>query len=198
MCAAPIGTLPAGGKQPGGDVLASWAEGLASRREGVRGRGCLRFAFYGRVSTEDWQDPAMSRARQLQQAVMLTAGRGVIVAEFFDTGQSRTLACADFGSMSITMMAVRFWAFCAPTMRAGGDRWLRPGADGRACRAVAGPVSRATYVCRPAARSPATASSLCCPSMDQCIPTDLVPSPPPPGPRAARRVIPALAGMALG
>jgi hypothetical protein len=92
VCAALMGTLPAGGKQPGGDVLASWAEGLASRREGVRGRGCLRFAFYGRVSTEDWQDPVTSRARQLQQAVMLTAGRGVIVAEFFDTGQSRTLA----------------------------------------------------------------------------------------------------------
>ncbi len=94
MCAAPIGTLPAGGKQPGGDVLASWAEGLASRREGVRGRGCLRFAFYGRVSTEDWQDPVTSRARQLQQATMLTAGRGVIVAEFFDTGQSRILPWA--------------------------------------------------------------------------------------------------------
>jgi hypothetical protein len=76
VCGAPMGTLPACGKQPGGDVLASWAEGLASRREGVRGRRCLRFAFYGRVSTEDWQDPVMSRARQLQQAVMLTAGRG--------------------------------------------------------------------------------------------------------------------------
>ena len=34
----------------------------------------------------------MPRARQLQQAVMLTAGRGVIVADFFDMGQSRTLA----------------------------------------------------------------------------------------------------------
>src|SRR5579863_3384925 len=53
--------------------------------------GCLRFAFYGRVSTEDWQDPVSSRARQLQQAVMLVAGHGVIVAEFFDTGESRTL-----------------------------------------------------------------------------------------------------------
>ena len=48
--------------------------------------GVLRFAFYGRVSTEDWQDPVTSRARQLQQAVMLTAGAGVITAEFFDTG----------------------------------------------------------------------------------------------------------------
>jgi hypothetical protein len=89
-----MGTLPAGGNQPGGDVLASWAEGLASRREAVRSRGCLRFAFYGRVSTEDWQDPVTSRARQLQQAVMLVAGRGVIAAEFFDTGQSRVLPWA--------------------------------------------------------------------------------------------------------
>lgn len=60
----------------------------------MRSRGRLRFAFYGRVSTEDWQDPESSRVRQLQQAVMLVAGRGVIVAEFFDTGESRALPWA--------------------------------------------------------------------------------------------------------
>ena len=54
----------------------------------------LRFAFYGRVSTEDWQDPVTSRARQLQQAAMLVSGHGVIAAEFFDTGESRTLPWA--------------------------------------------------------------------------------------------------------
>ena len=54
----------------------------------------LRFAFYGRVSTEDWQDPVTSRARQLQQAAMLVSGHGVITAEFFDTGESRTLPWA--------------------------------------------------------------------------------------------------------
>jgi site-specific DNA recombinase len=91
VCAAQMGMLPAGGLRPGGDMLASWAEGLGQSRAGGQGRGCLRFAFYGRVSTEDWQDPVTSRVRQLQQAVMLTAGRGVIVAEFFDTGESRTL-----------------------------------------------------------------------------------------------------------
>jgi site-specific DNA recombinase len=69
----------------GGDVLSSWAEKL-SGRAGERARGMLRFAFYGRVSTEDWQDPVTSRARQLQQALMLAAGVGVITAEFFDTG----------------------------------------------------------------------------------------------------------------
>jgi len=40
----------------------------------------MRFAFYGRVSTEDWQDPVTSRARQLAQAAMLVAGYGTIVA----------------------------------------------------------------------------------------------------------------------
>ena len=87
-----MGVLPAGGMRPGRDMLASWAEGLDRDRAGVRGRGCLRFAFYGRVSTEDWQDPVTSRAQQLAQAVMLTAGQGVIAAEFFDAGESRTLA----------------------------------------------------------------------------------------------------------
>jgi len=74
----------------GRDVLASWAEGLSGPAR-KRDQGCLQFAFYGRVSTEDWQDPVASRARQLQQAVMLVAGRGVIVAEFFDSGESRAL-----------------------------------------------------------------------------------------------------------
>ena len=58
------------------------------------GRGGLRFAFYGRVSTEDWQDPVTSRARQRDQAAVLAAGHGRIVAEFFDAGYSRTLAWA--------------------------------------------------------------------------------------------------------
>jgi site-specific DNA recombinase len=94
MCAAPMGILPPGSRQAGGDVLGAWAEGLAGRRPAVRGRGCLRFVFYGRVSTEDWQDPVSSRARQLQQAVMLTGGHGIIVAGFFDVGESRELPWA--------------------------------------------------------------------------------------------------------
>jgi hypothetical protein len=43
-------------------VLGSWAEKL-SGGAGKRARGVVRFAFYGRVSTEDWQDPVTSRAR---------------------------------------------------------------------------------------------------------------------------------------
>jgi site-specific DNA recombinase len=60
----------------------------------VPGRGGLRFAFYGRVSTEDWQDPVTSRARQRKQARVLVAGHGTIVAGFFDSGHSRTLPWA--------------------------------------------------------------------------------------------------------
>ena len=79
--------------------LTGWAERSAVRRAGrltaggpVPGR--LRFVFYGRVSTEDWQDPVTSRARQREQAEALVCGHGVIVAEFFDVGESRTVAWA--------------------------------------------------------------------------------------------------------
>jgi hypothetical protein len=77
---------------PGVDALAAWAQRSGGGRAGGAERGGLRFAFYGRVSTEDWQDPVTSRARQLAQAGALVAGHGRIVAQFFDTGQSRTLA----------------------------------------------------------------------------------------------------------
>jgi site-specific DNA recombinase len=70
----------------------AWAEGSGRLRAGGPARGGLRFAFYGRVSTEDWQDPVTSRARQREQAEALVRGHGVVVAEFFDAGQSRTVA----------------------------------------------------------------------------------------------------------
>jgi DNA invertase Pin-like site-specific DNA recombinase len=92
--AAPFAREPVPGKGADGDVLALWAERTGRRRAGVPGRGGLRFAFYGRVSTEDWQDPVTSRARQREQAGVLVAGHGRIVAEFFDSGQSRTLPWA--------------------------------------------------------------------------------------------------------
>jgi DNA invertase Pin-like site-specific DNA recombinase len=52
----------------------------------------LRFAFYGRVSTEDWQDPESSRARHREQAEALVRSHGHVVAEFFDEGESRSVA----------------------------------------------------------------------------------------------------------
>ena len=50
-----------------------------------------RFAFYGRVSTEDQQDPEASRSWQIARARALSERHGEIVAEFFDIGQSRSI-----------------------------------------------------------------------------------------------------------
>jgi site-specific DNA recombinase len=52
----------------------------------------LRFAFYGRVSTEDAQDPEASRSWQKRRAVdLITPHGGVLVSDYFDVGQSRSL-----------------------------------------------------------------------------------------------------------
>lgn len=52
----------------------------------------IRFAFAGRVSTEDAQDPDASRGWQMRRARSLIEPHGgVIVEEFFDIGQSRSL-----------------------------------------------------------------------------------------------------------
>jgi site-specific DNA recombinase len=51
-----------------------------------------RFAFYGRVSTEDQQDPESSRQWQLTRSkALIEPVGGAIVAEFFDVGLSRSL-----------------------------------------------------------------------------------------------------------
>jgi site-specific DNA recombinase len=55
-------------------------------------RDAQRFAFLGRVSTEDQQDPEASRNWQKSRATALIEPRGgLIVAEFFDIGMSRSL-----------------------------------------------------------------------------------------------------------
>ncbi len=79
--------------QDAGDTLLAWVEQFADRPMVPR-KGGLRFALYGRVSMEDRQDPVTSRARQQNQAVALVCGHGCIVAEFFDSGQSRVLPWA--------------------------------------------------------------------------------------------------------
>jgi site-specific DNA recombinase len=86
-------------RQHDGDLLSGWVN---TQQRGLRKaqrtpttpltRGGLRFAFYGRVSTEDFQDHESSRAWQRNAANELIAGRGAIVAEFFDRGYSRRLA----------------------------------------------------------------------------------------------------------
>jgi site-specific DNA recombinase len=51
----------------------------------------LRFAFCGRVSTEDNQEPEASRARQLAQARRVLPAGAEVIEEYFDIGQSRSL-----------------------------------------------------------------------------------------------------------
>ena len=56
----------------------------------------LRFAFYGCVSTQDYQDPVSSQRWQFDFAAVLVAGHGRIVATYFDVGYSREIAWADW------------------------------------------------------------------------------------------------------
>src|SRR4051794_20959285 len=52
----------------------------------------MRFAFLGRVSTEDQQDPQSSRNWQLARSrTVIEPVGGEIVQEFFDIGHSRAL-----------------------------------------------------------------------------------------------------------
>ena len=52
----------------------------------------MQFAFYGRVSTEDQQDPESSRQWQRSRCELLIGPHGgEIVAEYFDIGESRSL-----------------------------------------------------------------------------------------------------------
>jgi site-specific DNA recombinase len=78
------------------DLLDRWARRTGSRPAGWEangwggpGRDRLRFAFYGRTSTVEYQDRSTSRAWQREVAESVIAGEGVIVAEFFDVGCSR-------------------------------------------------------------------------------------------------------------
>jgi site-specific DNA recombinase len=81
------------------DLLAHW---ISQARLAVRSRrrppdvvGGSRFAFYGRVSTADFQEPDSSRRWQQDVAEDLVAGHGRIVVEFFDTDRSRRLSWSD-------------------------------------------------------------------------------------------------------
>lgn len=74
------------------DVLCGWAGRRGRRRvaelPATTAPG-IRFAFYGRTSTVEFQDPVTSRAWQREMAEGVIADRGVIVAAFFDVGCSR-------------------------------------------------------------------------------------------------------------
>ncbi|GAA5108190.1 hypothetical protein GCM10025762_13610 [Haloechinothrix salitolerans] len=81
----------------GEDSLEGWAERARSRQSRAttkprlaHGAG-LRFALYGRMSTRTYQERESSSRWQREVAEGVIAGRGVIVAEFFDIGISRRL-----------------------------------------------------------------------------------------------------------
>ncbi|WP_322779757.1 recombinase family protein [Frankia sp. Cas4] len=65
------------------------------------------FAFYGRVSTEDQQDPASSLAWQLTRARALTDTHGEIVTEYFDIGQSRSIPWKRRPQAALLLAALR-------------------------------------------------------------------------------------------
>ena len=78
------------------DVLQSWIAGRGPRRRVPEPPDVVvpgvRFAFYGRTSTAEFQDPVTSRAWQREVAAALVAGHGTIMAEFFDVGCSRRVS----------------------------------------------------------------------------------------------------------
>ena len=81
------------------ESLSGWLRVTPPRQKVPRSRAplvpdALPFAFYGRMSTGEYQDPVSSRAWQLDSARQVIAGRGRIVAEFFDVGCSRRLPWA--------------------------------------------------------------------------------------------------------
>lgn len=78
----------------GQDVLAGWLNASPCRRRSGedRGRGGVRFAFYGRTSTVEHQDPVSSRGWQREAADAVIGSHGRIVREFFDAGSSRRRA----------------------------------------------------------------------------------------------------------
>jgi hypothetical protein len=80
---------------PGEGGLTSWAKDVRRRARPAAERGQsggVRFAFYGRTSTVEYQDPVSSAAWQREAAEGVVAGRGRIVAEFFDIGHSRRVS----------------------------------------------------------------------------------------------------------
>ena len=127
----------------GGDVLAAWAQSLTSQIAG-RSRGGLRFAFYGRVSTEDWQDPVTSRARQREQAARWWPGTGGSWRSSSTSGDSRTLAV---GAAPAGRRPGRRAGRSGPRVGRDRDRGVRAGVlrqpvrvDGAAVRALRHPA----------------------------------------------------------
>ena len=92
-------------------TLATWVHAHGERVPGQRGQRRhvsvpRRFAFYGRISTDGYQNPATSREWQICAATESLAGHGVIVAEYFDIGHSRLEEWADRPQAAALLAAV--------------------------------------------------------------------------------------------
>jgi DNA invertase Pin-like site-specific DNA recombinase len=75
-------------------LWAAWEAGTALPAHPRLSDVAVRFAFYGRCSTEDNQDPETSRQWQIRAArnlLGIACPQGEIVASFFDVGHSRSL-----------------------------------------------------------------------------------------------------------
>ena len=62
MAAMALPGMLAAGQAAGGDMLTPWRQPVMRRRAAGHGLGGLRFAFYGRVSAEDWRTGDVTRA----------------------------------------------------------------------------------------------------------------------------------------
>ena len=74
------------------DDQSIWARLDASQtaKHPIARTGPVSFAFYGRISTEELQDPASARRMQMDAAQRLIGVHGEIVEEYFDIGESRS------------------------------------------------------------------------------------------------------------
>lgn len=95
------------------DLLVGWMAASRRVRSARTGRmsrtsldGGLRFAFYGRMSTDDFQDLASSRQWQRTAAEDLIAGHGRVVLEYFDVGCSRRRPWRDRPQAAALLAAV--------------------------------------------------------------------------------------------
>ncbi|WP_344620258.1 recombinase family protein [Dactylosporangium salmoneum] len=92
------------------DLLTLWVSQSRSVGRSRRRRpdelGLVRFAFYGRVSTADFQERDSSRRWQRDVADDLVDGHGRIVAEFFDADRSRRLPWRDRPQAALLLAAI--------------------------------------------------------------------------------------------
>jgi hypothetical protein len=148
-------------EEPGRDTLVLWAARAGRRRAGGPPGGVLRFAFYGRVSTEDWQDPVTSLGRQREQAEALVRAHGRVVAEFCDVGESRSVAWGRRPQAAAVIAALadpgREWG-AGGAHAAGSTPGLRSAQRMRsgscASAGSSSPGTRSREPCRPATRPP--------------------------------------------